>query len=491
MSILDDIANPQIPNYLQGLQTVENIQNQRVNRHLQEIRTGMALQQIMQQRQAANTIQQFLQPQQPQQAQQPSPAPAERPSTREGVPAAQPLPKEIAAKVFAPFQNAPTDLMQKAETTNDLADTLAGQGNQETAKMYYDMSSYYTDLARKETKEQRDLSQQMFANMGNNFYQIAKLEDQGNKDQAKALYNQTKDLIMKDPRFANDPEVKQFFQMFPEYQSGLGKYIYTTTMYGQKARDQFQREYPAEKPGVATTYTKPTKDGYIGVYDKGTNEFVKYLTGPDGKPMKTFAAGKEEAIQGRYEGKQKIQEEKVALGIKKLDFNSTDKIIASKRLVDKDLKQAQSSLKRALLLADKGENMPLVDKLLKQGVSKLENTSIRAYAELQQFANFGDLTDRISGNLSQFFFGEMTEDQRNMLLDTTRTLLNEFVDPSLQESNDYWRRIAAERGLDPDQITTYQTKEEVGRDLKAGIISREQAAKILAKPRFKWPTKTQ
>lgn len=493
MSILDDIANPQVPNYLQGLQTVENIQTARENRRINEIKTGMALQQIMQQRQAANTIQQFLRPPTPEPTQQaPAPAPSEGPPTREGVPAAQAMPKDVSEKLFAPFISAPTELMQRSKTTRDLADTLAAQpGNQEIAKQFYDMSNYYTDLASKESKQERDYAQQMFANMGNNFYQIAKLEDQGNQDQAKALYNQTKDLIMKDPRFGNDPHVQQFFQMFPEYQPGLGKYIYTTTMYGQKARDQFQEQYPPEKAGDAGTYTKDTNEGFVGVFDKGTNEFIKYLKGPDGKPMKTFAAGKEAAIQSRYEGKMQALEAKQKLTNQKFVVNSTDKIITYKRQEEKDLKQVRSSLQRAIVLADKGENMPLVDKLLKQGVSKLENTSIRAYAELQQFANIGDLTDRISGNLSQFLFGEMTDSQRKMILDTTKTLLKDFINPELDQSNDYWRRIASESGFDPDQVATYKTKEEVGRDLQNGIISREQAARILAKPRFKWPTKTQ
>ena len=554
MSILDDIAHPQIPNYLQGLQTVSNIESQRVQRQAAEVQAGIALQNMLQQRQkmagqaqGRNVIQQFLgtpQPNKPIQARTPvaqpqatqatqmpqaaqavqmpqatqaaptqqtgpanavmpqgnapAPTPAAAPTATpapiptEGGANAQPLSSNAVKQIVQPFQNAPADLFAQADNLQNLADRLAAiPGNEQQAKLYYDLANKSYDHAVNQSKDQRNQSQLIYELAGNNFYKIAKLEDSGNTGQAKALYDQTRDLILNDPRFSRDQEIQNVFQQFKNYQPGLGTFIYASTMYGQKAREQFIREH-AQHGGAATTFTMDTSDGYRGVFSKADGSFIDYARDAKGEPLKAFKAKKEENIGERFAERLGISQEKLSLDKQKQNFKSTDDIIRFKNQETKDLRTSKDALERALSLADTKENLPLIDKLLKQGLSKWENTSVRAYAELQQFANVGDLEQRVAGYFSQKLFGKMIPEQRTMIKDTARLLLDKYVNPGLNIQTQYWRRLASERNLDPDQIAPYQTKEEVAQDLKAGTIkTREQAIKILSKPRFKWQTQTQ
>jgi hypothetical protein len=51
-------------------------------------------------------------------------------------------------------------------------------------------------------------------------------------------------------------------------------------------------------------------------------------------------------------------------------------------------------------------------------------------------------------------------------------------------SNDYWRKIASDRSLNPDEVAPFHTKEDVGIALSKGIITRPQPEKILGQKRF-------
>jgi hypothetical protein len=507
MGILDQIANPKVPNFLEGLKVISNLETAKTNRRIAEIQAGSALQQMQatqqqqQQRQKGiATIGQALAPQADTTVSPIQAGPQAQPAAPMPVEEGPQLPVEEGPQPVAPEQPAPEEgaLTQQqgqqvvqnvsqmpkaeidaAENFTELANQLAAQGNMDLAKIYYQIAEKTDRRIKEQTATEQQETEQMLEMAFGPLSNVIKLQEAGNTEQAQAAYGQLMDRISGDPRFADNKDVQMLVQRFGTYEPGLAKYLYTTTSYGKNAREQQSK--------AEGTYKKLDAEGRTAILKKDTGEFVGYVTGPDGQPIIDYRATKEAGVQKRAEARIKqratVQEQNKA----KFDIKNTDSILRYKRQEDADLGDIKSSLERAFILAEKGQDMALVDKLLQQGMSKWENTSVRAQAELEKFApqKIGGLKDRIANHLKLFFTGEMTETTRGTILDTARTLLNEYVDPQLEKSNTYWRRIGDERGLDPDQIAAYKTKEEVGDDYRAGTISRATAERILAKPRFK------
>lgn len=505
MGILDQIANPQMPDFLQGLKVISNLETARTQRRVAEIQAGSALQQMQTRQQATvrrqkgiETIGKSLLPQEaaptspiqagPGALEEPAPAQTgvgeqpigptapveEGPQPEEGA-----LTLEQGQQIIQNVVETPKTEIDEAGNFTELANKLAAQGNMDLAQVYYQIAERTDEKIRNQTATEKKQSEQVTEMAFRPLANVVKLQEAGNTEQAKAAYNQFMDRIASDPRFEDSKDVQMLVQKFGTYQPGLAKYLYTTTAYGKNAREQMAK--------TEGTYTKVMGDGKIGTYKKNTNEFVGYLRDEKGDPMTDYRATKEAAVQKRSEKKIEQQQTVQTQNKAKFDIKNTDSIMRYKRQEDSDLGDIKSSLERAFVLAEKGQNLALVDKLLQQGMSKWENTSVRAQAELEKFApqKIGGLKDRIANSIKLFFAGEMTETTRKTILDTARTLLNEYVEPQLTKSNTYWRRIADERGLDPDQITPYKSKEEVGEDFRAGTISRKTAERILGKSRFK------
>ena len=507
MGILDQIANPKIPSFLDNLKVMDDIEQRKTNRMLAEVQAGQYLQNLTKQRQLAEEqrkgtqlISQYLQPKTatpsqaiPSQA-MPQTAPQQQTFLEKiGTPKTPEIPETIALPSQEKQQEVqqqqaldiasqiPVNTISEAQNLNDLADKLAAiPAMQPFSKFIYGLADQTLEHVRTQTKEQRQLSEKLFELTGANFRQVAKLEQSGHPEQAKELFNQTRDFILSDERFNKDPNVQKFYTQFKDYKPGLGNYIYLATQYSAQARNALNKTMAGGQ-----TFRETGADGYTRVYNKADGSFIDYARDEKGNPIKAFAAGKEEHIQARFEERQTQIAKRDEFTHQKFNVKSTFDILKYKRQEEKDLQEAKNSIERAKTLAKEGKNLALVDKLLKQGVSKWENTSVRAYAELEQFRNYGDIVDRLAGTLSQFGKGEMTARQRQMLLETGDTLLKNFINPQLQNSNTYWRRIGAEQGLDPDQIGPYKTKEEVGQDLATGTIDEQTAIKILQKPRFK------
>jgi hypothetical protein len=109
---------------------------------------------------------------------------------------------------------------------------------------------------------------------GNNFQQISKLEEQGKFSEAERLFNQTSNFILNDPRFENNEEVQRFYSGFSEYQPGMGKFLYISTMYGKKARDQFQKEAPTQTKFDTLNLLWPELDRPVaGRFNTATNNY--------------------------------------------------------------------------------------------------------------------------------------------------------------------------------------------------------------------------
>lgn len=502
MGILDKIANPQVPNFLEGLKVISNLETSRTQRRIAEIQAGTALQKMQattEQRERREkgiaTIGKTLLPQQ--EAVSPiqgGPGALEGPPPPTGVgeqpvgptapveegpqPEEPALSQEQGQQVMQNVTQMPKTEIDDAGSFTELANKLAAQGNMDLAKVYYQMAEKTDEKIKDQTALEKKQSEQVMEIAFRPLASVVKLQEAGNTEQAKTAYNQFMERISSDPRFADSEDVQKLVQHFGTYNPGLAKYLYTTTSYVKNAREQMAK--------TEGTYKEKDAQGRTVISRKGTGEFVGYVTGPDGKPIIDYKVTKEAAVKKRAEDRLAQQQTVQTQNKAKFDITNTDSIMRYKRQEDGDLNDVKGMFERAFLLAKKG-NFELSDKLLQQAMSKWENTSVRAQAELEKFSpqKIGDLKQRIANSIKLFFAGEMTETTRKTILDTAETLLNDYVKPQLDKSNTYWRRIADERGLDPDQVTPYKTKEEVGEDLRAGTIGRETAERILGKSRFK------
>ncbi len=504
MGILDKIANPQVPNFLEGLKVISNLETSRTQRRIAEIQAGTALQKMQaakqktQRRQVGmQTISESLLPQQtaPVSPIQAGPGSVTGPQlpveegpqlpVEEGPPApteAQPeegalSPEQGQQMIQNIVQMSKSEIDEVANYT-ELGNKLAAQDNLDMAKVMFDRAEKTDERIKQETATEKEQAEQALEMAFSPLTNVIKLQEAGNTEQAKTAYNSFIDRVSNDPRFADNKNVQTLVQSFGTYSPGLAKYLYATTAFGKNAREQMTK--------TEGTYKEKDAQGRTVISRKGTGEFVGYVTGPDGKPIIDYKVTKEAAVKKRAEDRLAQQQTVQTQNKAKFDITNTDSIMRYKRQEDGDLNEVKGMFERAFLLAKKG-NFELSDKLLQQAMSKWENTSVRAQAELEKFSpqKIGDLKQRIANSIKMFFAGEMTETTRKTILDTAETLLNEYVKPQLDKSNTYWRRIADERGLDPDQVTPYKTKEEVGEDLRAGTISRKTAERILGKSRFK------
>lgn len=524
MSILDQIANPGPNSYLQALKVYDSIETNRNTRRLSEIQAGLTLQKMQaarsaqqQQTRGYNVIQDFLS----KGTQASSTAggqvnPVNAPTIRAEGPPQLVSPKTVSGEeAVGPPQQVPP--MQAVDIMTDaVKDIPVDQLDQtdwtalgtmlSTNPAMAKQSQYFLDLGirtkeymKKQTAAEKADAELLFEVTANPLREVVKLEDKGEFDKAEQRYKQIIPEILADPRFRNNDKIQQFYSGLAEYKPGRGKFIYTTTMYGKKARDQFQKSLTGTKGSDYRRYTDA--DGMVWEVNR-LDETDRHLIGP------SWTAEKEKAIQERATAQAAIAEKRIKLAEdnarraderigmqreklnqtqQKFKLTSTDQIIKFLNQETKDLKEVKTGLERALTLATSGGDMALVDKLLKQAMSKWENTSVRAVAELDQFspAKIGNLEERIAGSISLFFKGEMTDTQRQKVIETAKTLYDKVVTPALTMQDDYWRRLAADRGLDPDQVKQYKTKEEVGEAFRRGDINENQAALILSKSRFK------
>ena len=486
MGLLEEIANPKVGNYLENLKTVEGIRDNQQRRRVAEIQAGIALenlqlqrQKMEQQRQGYQTIAKYLQPAPVQSTTATAQNPTEPTYMMQNAPAPMP---EILTKVEDNLNQIPTDKLEQSNWT-ELGKLLAvNPAMADETKFYLNLGRSSEEFISRQTKEQRSIAETLYTNYGALMRDVAKLEDKGttaDTKKAQELYSQLITNIQSDPRLKDQPDVQQFFGNMSEYRPGRGKFVWLTTDYSKKMRDQYSAK--------ASDWTKVTDA-------EGKEWLVNKLT-DERKPIgESWQKAKEQAIQQRFEKGQKLSEKRIAMieeknreTARKFNIKGIDDIIKFKRKEEQDLNEMKSSLERALKLAETTTDYDLVDKLLQQSMSKWENTSVRAVAELDKFApqQIGDLEQRIANSVSLFTMGEMTAETRQKIINTARQMYDKIIMPALTVSDNYWRKIASKRGFDPDQVALFKTKQEVGEALKSGIITRPQAEAILSDPRFK------
>ena len=275
MSILDLIANPKVPSYLDNIKVMENIKDRDTARRAQEVQSGIALQKLKMQQQEFSQkqkgyafigealkpktemtkkteqdtaeIPQYIRKPQEQPTEVPEVTPAEEQqiAAQQATPPPQPVNEYALRPYLKNVSQLPTAEIGRAKDLTDLADRLAAvPGMKDQAQMFYDLSQKALEHAQSQTKEQRLQAEQIYEVIGNNFKQASDMEDTGNFESAQKLYSETMQRLQTDPRFKQNQDVQNLLTTFSQYRPGLGHHMYISTMYGQKARDQLQKETP-------------------------------------------------------------------------------------------------------------------------------------------------------------------------------------------------------------------------------------------------------
>ncbi len=148
----------------------------------------------------------------------------------------------------------------------------------------------------------------------------------------------------------------------------------------------------------------------------------------------------------------------------------------------KDATTALAQIKLAKETLKQGK--PLSDKMAQALLSKVGNSKIRALAEYNQYANFGDLQGRISGTFARMFSGTYSIKQREMGLKTL-TDIEELFEASKSDSKNYYRYLAEKNKLDSNSIARYDSPDEI---MESKFLSDEEKVKLAEKmfPDFDW-----
>ena len=332
MGILDQIANPKVPSFLDNLKVMDDIEQRKTNRMLAEVQAGKTLQDIQMQREAmanqqrgTQAIERFLLPQQQTylsqlgQGQNLNRSAQEEPQITASPPTSQ---EQVKQQILQPFQNLRTEQLTSAQNLTQLANTLMSiPGNEGRAKQFYDTANLAYQRAIDSTQKEWEQTSTMFEALGNQYDDLAKLEDKNDFKAAQTKFDEIRNFIKQDPRLNQNPDVQQFFTQFDHYQPGIGKYILASTMLGKKARDQYLQERLAYGENIETismglydkTFTQLTiperqhvleyqvqtkKPGVQVNLGQGASEFEKQLGGVSAKKFLDERDSAQSAVQG-------------------------------------------------------------------------------------------------------------------------------------------------------------------------------------------------
>ena len=219
MSIYDQIANPNTGNFLQNLQIMDSLKNRAHQRRMQEIQAGKSLQQ--------------------QQAVQ-----AEQESFQKGTEyIKQKMGKQVADFANENMADVDIDVIENAKTYDDIANYLLGlPGQEERSKIFLGMAEKMRDRVKKETEDERKLSDEMMSEIGGMLSESAALEKKGMTDEAAQKYNDVMNIVKDDPRYKDIDEIQEVVQTFGDYKPGLAAYMNFTSTIGTKVREQQRAE---------------------------------------------------------------------------------------------------------------------------------------------------------------------------------------------------------------------------------------------------------
>lgn len=116
----------------------------------------------------------------------------------------------------------------------------------------------------------------------------------------------------------------------------------------------------------------------------------------------------------------------------------------------------------AALAAMKTGDTELSDKLLAQVMSQVQDTDVRAFQMYGEFNKpFGNLMERITGQVSRFFEGSRSKKERDTIAQTLTHFKENYSEKSLAEMRNMYRNQAKNLELDPFLVVPPDSPEDI------------------------------
>ena len=121
----------------------------------------------------------------------------------------------------------------------------------------------------------------------------------------------------------------------------------------------------------------------------------------------------------------------------------------------------------------------LGSKNVKIALSQIAGSKVRALAQLQEFKNYGNLAQRAIGMVTDWVSGGYSAEQLDMAKQIFTELRDTVTGPGIQKSDDFYRSLAKDGGLDPHNVVPFESRNGVRDAMEAGILTYDQARRII------------
>lgn len=206
----------------------------------------------------------------------------------------------------------------------------------------------------------------------------------------------------------------------------------------------------SRKTGGSATIKEDENGQYFRIQN---GQFAGYVTDDEGNPITSGAHARTErrqtAIQARSDRKEARLERKHA-----------DKILGEYaddyRTDTQHLKDMDEEIQAALTILDKPEDefSSYDAKQVQRMLSAVKKAGTRAKTEIDawQPGEIGNIVERIEGKLAGFFKGKYSREEINQAVNSLRYLQYNYIDPSYEGYNEFYRKKAERRDLPADEV---------------------------------------
>lgn len=142
-----------------------------------------------------------------------------------------------------------------------------------------------------------------------------------------------------------------------------------------------------------------------------------------------------------------------------------------------DLKAMDSAIRMGLKNLEIGG--PVGSKNVKIALSQIAGSKVRALAQMQEFSNYGNLVQRVTGKVTDWISGGYSAEQKQMAKEIFTELRDSITGPGIKESNNFYRTLAKDSGLDPHNVVPFESREGVRDAMDSNLLTYEQAKRII------------
>jgi len=190
----------------------------------------------------------------------------------------------------------------------------------------------------------------------------------------------------------------------------------------------------------------------------------------------------------RFNERMNLKRDKFGFEQTKQKTKRTDKLRAGATKDMSVLKFMNGEIQRIKALIKVGD--PLSTKQIRAGLANLSGARVRALADLKQYGTFGTLPERLGNAASLFFSGNFSDEAFRQASEFVTGLEENYVKPGMKEMKIYWRGQAKGENVNPHSVARYDNPQELLDDMRAGLLTREQA-RLIAADNKQWSLKKQ